>query len=55
MPELPVGKLLEMSGTNPLRWTLASRLMTFYKSAPLLKRALRRVRQWKGTGSAVSQ
>ena len=55
MPELPVGKLLEMSGTNPLRWTLASRLMTAYKSAPLLQRAWRRVRQWKGTGSAVSQ
>ena len=44
-PELPIGKLLAMTGAKPLRWTCRNYAERFYESAPLLKLFWRQVRR----------
>jgi amino acid adenylation domain-containing protein len=44
-PELPIGKLLAMTGAKPLRWTCRNYAERIYESAPLLKLFWRQVRR----------
>jgi amino acid adenylation domain-containing protein len=43
-PELPIGKLLAMTGANPARWICRNYAERIYESSPLLKLFWRRVR-----------
>ena len=52
-PELPIGKLLAMTGAKPLRWTCRNYAERFYESSTLLKLLWRRVRRL--TSSSVGQ
>jgi amino acid adenylation domain-containing protein len=52
-PQLPIGKLLMMAGSRPLRWTCANYLgpfyefvTAFYASSPLLKMFWRPIKRW---------
>jgi hypothetical protein len=52
-PELPVGTLLKMAGTNPLRWTCANYAAPFYEFArgfyvasPLVRMLWKPVKTW---------
>jgi amino acid adenylation domain-containing protein len=52
-PELPIGELLAMSGSKPLRWTSANYAAPFYEfitpiyaSSPLLKMVWRPIKRW---------
>ena len=44
-PELPIGKLVAMTGAKPLRWTCRNHAERFYESATLLKLFWRQVRK----------
>ena len=44
-PELPIGKLVSMTGAKPLRWTCRNHAERFYESATLLKLFWRQVRK----------
>ena len=46
-PELPIGKLLAMTGAKPLRWTCRNYAERFYESSPLLKMFWRQVRRMR--------
>jgi hypothetical protein len=43
-PELPIGKLLAMTGANPARWICRNYAERIYESSALLKSFRRRVR-----------
>src|SRR5262249_54898731 len=52
-PDLPIGNLLEMLGTKPLRWTcrkyaepIYDLLLTSYAASPLLKMFWRPIKRW---------
>ena len=47
-PELPVGKLLAMTGAKPLRWTCRNYAERVYEGSTLLKLL------WRGTRRLIS-
>ena len=54
-PELPIGKLLAMTGAKPLRWTCRNYAERFYESAPLLKLFWRQVRRLASSSGRLAK